>query len=885
MSELHDDRERGDGVPPPGGAPPRLPRNYVHRHTLFEHLDASASSPLTLLVAPAGTGKTLGVGGWARLRHREPVVWVQADARWDAERLAQQLDLAVAPSAATPGVVVVDDAHLLPPAAVRVLEHRLSADPDSMRVLLLSRWDLPVSRLVPELLGHLTVLRGDVLRLTDDETAELVASHARTRDPEVVAAISGQAQGWCAAVVLLSRAVAAAADPVAAARRYAADATGVAGQATSEVFASLPRRQRHLLLTVASEQVVTPATAVHLSGDQDAGEVLTDLQSTGLLVTRLDGASVEGPLADEPDARFRIHPLLVEVVRRRLVSGGVDVVLARSTVARAVELDVARGATGLAFERLVGVHELELAAGMLAGEGLTLLMRGQGSLVARFARDHPDVVEAEPAAWLTVALERWVAGDTAAARCWSERLRAHVAAPTRLARSGRTVEAFTGLVLGRLGVLPLADAVRDAQELADELSAGSTSPVGDSAVLPQLLTELGIAQNWTGDLTTAARNLTSAAELGRSRELPALTLAASTHLALTEYMLGRERTSREVAEQACVVLADTPDWRPRYARTRAALALALSGMPGLPLPAVVLETDGMQVHPGDHTTRFWRRVLEARVALRGGSLHQAEQVLAMPLDVPGSADGLPDHLRVALLVERGLLAYLAGDRDRVRVAEQALATVTAPGEVALLLGLQADLVGDVHAACQLLDEASRAARFAQPATRELALTTRAQLLDVLGDRAAALDDLRAAVRGTSVRDNVVPFLGWSRHGTPLSLLLEALAEQDRPDAASWLAQVVDARRGHADVVGRYGFSMATAAERDRVEEPVSRLELSARERDVLADLARGSTYADIAANLVVSENTVKTHVSNLYAKLAVSRRSEALAVARTHRLI
>ncbi|NUR07953.1 MAG: helix-turn-helix transcriptional regulator [Nocardioidaceae bacterium] len=61
--------------------------------------------------------------------------------------------------------------------------------------------------------------------------------------------------------------------------------------------------------------------------------------------------------------------------------------------------------------------------------------------------------------------------------------------------------------------------------------------------------------------------------------------------------------------------------------------------------------------------------------------------------------------------------------------------------------------------------------------------------------------------------------------------------------------------------------------------------LSPRERDVLHELARGATYADIASNLYVSENTVKTHVSSLYAKLAVSRRSDALAVARTMHLL
>ena len=54
---------------------------------------------------------------------------------------------------------------------------------------------------------------------------------------------------------------------------------------------------------------------------------------------------------------------------------------------------------------------------------------------------------------------------------------------------------------------------------------------------------------------------------------------------------------------------------------------------------------------------------------------------------------------------------------------------------------------------------------------------------------------------------------------------------------------------------------------------------------VLHELARGSTYADIAANLFVSENTVKTHVSSLYGKLSVNRRSAALAAARSMHLL
>jgi DNA-binding CsgD family transcriptional regulator len=63
------------------------------------------------------------------------------------------------------------------------------------------------------------------------------------------------------------------------------------------------------------------------------------------------------------------------------------------------------------------------------------------------------------------------------------------------------------------------------------------------------------------------------------------------------------------------------------------------------------------------------------------------------------------------------------------------------------------------------------------------------------------------------------------------------------------------------------------------------LGITARELEILALIAGGLSNREIASRLFVSENTVKTHVSSLYGKLAVSRRSEALAVARTLHLL
>lgn len=862
---------------PPGRGGPRLPRTYVPRTSFWTQLDEATRGPVTLVVAPAGAGKTLGVGGWLD-RRGAPARWITADVSWDSGRLRGLL------TPGSPGLLVIDDAHLLPPSAVGLLDERLSQAPESLRVLLLSRWDLRLRRLVPELLGHLTVLRGDVLRLDETESAAMVAAHARTQDPEVVATIGAHAQGWCAAVVLMSRAVATTPDPVAAARRYAGIDARVADRVASEVFAALRPPERHLLLCVAPEGEVSVSTARHLSHDPRAGEILDDLETTGLLVTRVgsdDGSDRRRPgWSDEHDPRYRIHPLLAEVIRRRMAAGGVDVAQARSTVVRAVGLDIERGETTRAFDRLVAVHEHGRAADLLAAEGVTMVMRGQGDAVARFVRAHPDVVADHPGTWFPIAVERWVGSDVESARHWMDRvLRAETPGPGA-ARNVCGRVACLRLMRARLGLEPLGPAVEHAREV---VRASQRDGLNDD-VMPQLLTELGITQNWTGDLVRAQADLSTAIGLCRSRELPVLAISAATHLAMTEYMAGRERSGRQVATEAVGMLGDALPWRPRFACDRAGLVLLLTELVDVPWTQEPIDVPDTPppAHTADLCTRFWMRVRDARLALRAGSVSRAEQILETPLDLPVGIDQLPEHLRVVTLVERAFLAALATDGDTIRACEQDLVALAATGEAALAAGLRADLDGDLRRAASLFATAASGVGRSQPPVRELALVCEAQTLDALGDRDLALRRLQEAASATDVRRNAVPFLGWTRHGTPVAPLLRQLAEQP---ISPWVRELADAAGSRTDAVAVYATSTATPQERERIIGDRVLPVLSPRERDVLHELARGSTYADIAVNLFVSENTVKTHVSSLYSKLAANRRSEALAVARSLHLL
>lgn len=63
-------------------------------------------------------------------------------------------------------------------------------------------------------------------------------------------------------------------------------------------------------------------------------------------------------------------------------------------------------------------------------------------------------------------------------------------------------------------------------------------------------------------------------------------------------------------------------------------------------------------------------------------------------------------------------------------------------------------------------------------------------------------------------------------------------------------------------------------------EVVRQLGISSRELDVLVQLAQGLSNEEIADRLFVSPNTVKTHLANLYGKLDVKRRTQAVGKAR-----
>ncbi len=701
------------GVPGTRTVPdaPRLPRLYLPRPRLWAQLDKAPVDGVTLLVAPAGAGKTLGVGGWLRTTAViSSARWIHADSSWNVRRLFDVIDNPIdretTPTGAEvlPPLVVVDDAHLLPSSTVRALDERLSAAPETMRLLLLSRWDLPLSRLVPALLGNYSVLRGDLLRLSEAECATLVADHGRTDNGEVVRAITERTQGWAAAVVLAARAISATPDPVAAARRYSRSGTSAVDQLMSEVFIALHPRERHLLLCLAGEETVTGDTAAHLTHDQGAGELLAALENTGLLVTRLlDSPHAHAPAAGPPawphtdperSERYRIHPLLAEVVRRRIVAGGVAVAQAQGTVRRAVRLDAARGDLSKVLTRLVALNEPAEAASVVAEHGPTLLMQGPGTAIADFAHRFPTQVEDNPDVWFTMALERWFRDDIATAAHWFDRRSLHLREQGGDEDPGVEM-ACIRLFRALLGSEPVADAAAHAHSVAPR-AVRTSRP---QPLLPLLLTVLGMVRAHLGQLRQAEINLTAGVALSRAHGMVPLNLSGLSHLALTLYMQGRERASIEVANEVLLAPAPGERWLPRFSLDRAQIVhdlATMSDLPNLMSQGIPVTDDAHEptVHSGDALTQFWARIRQCRLALAAGSVVTAEQLLQVP--APGLP--VPEHVLVNLLIERGFLASMGADGQTLRSLADELSGLRAPGEAALLEGLSHELGGDRKAA-------------------------------------------------------------------------------------------------------------------------------------------------------------------------------------------
>jgi ATP/maltotriose-dependent transcriptional regulator MalT len=900
---------------------PQTPRAFIPRPRLAKALDDATSRPLTVVIAPAGSGKTSTLAHWAGTVPG-PVRWWNPTATGGGDPLAQlsgalRASGEVATLTETPELVIVDDAHLLPSDAWPLLEEWLRTEPpDRLRLVLASRRDLPLALITLELTDSVSVLRADALRFRDGEARALVALHAPDVTDEDADAVQERAQGWAAALVLGARTLAGSRD-----RQQARDALTRTEQPVldyllGEVFTTLPAATRHVLLCTSDTEHITDASAVILSGDTDAPSRLADLAADGLFVSSYR--------SDETTGSFRTwlyHPLMLEALRRQVALDGPDHALNIAAHRRAAAYYAAHGPVHEAIQHATRASAYDLLVSLLIDEGPALVIAGHEGLVLSALQALPaETTEQTPALLGVAAIASRGLGDIeTAARLATQAIRAAEAVRQQTGHQSEVEPSPAQVALladaamletwqARYGWADAASAIRHAREvvgcrceeqaaqgaLVSVVHEGYRQPgVVSASRLSWLLNELSAAELWMGQLAIAeAHNgeaLLAAEGLGQHRTVA----GAYANRAVIEVFSGRTQTAA-ASVNACLVAAERADRTEDSLLSRAHVAdawIALSELNYDRAVDALARVDAMSARLPDALTGILAETLRASLLADAGDLDAARRGMASPPPLPDSMPAFLVHLQRWFSAR---WALLAGDlQEARRHADAMLADGWVDGHE-LIMAISADLAGDPTQAARRLDAVIQQATdtvtaipAAVAAMYKLRMTLRDEpalagnlLLDVL----SRLGPQR--LLGASVFTGPDPALNSllrreASRATPAPFADELLAALDR----------YDVYRQGAPAPGppthENGPARSLPAQRTRPTGPAGAttafpypLSLTPREADVLHELALGGSYVDIAHSLYVTENTVKTHIASLYRKLGVERRAEALRRAR-----
>ncbi|KUL69640.1 MULTISPECIES: LuxR C-terminal-related transcriptional regulator [unclassified Streptomyces] len=860
-----------DDIPPGPGSPhadplgdpflrtrfalPARPATFLRRARLVHHLDQALRTPLTMVNGAAGAGKTLLVADWAAgLRH--PVVWLSLDPSlggpgmfWahllqalrthgvpvadgvgtpaDAGRVPHTLLTGLAAQLGTDGdelTVVLDEYDRIgTPEVAEQLEFVLHHAGPGLHVVLVTRTEplLPLHRYRAS--GAITEIRNAELAFTPEETVALLRRHGLRLSVQAAAALVERTGGWAAGLRLCALAAQEHLDPEAYLKEFEAGHSAVADFLLAEVLKRQPSATQDLLLRVSVLERFCPDLANELTGRGDAEAILAGLHR--------ENAFVE----DLGHGWYRLHPLFREILRAHLRERSAELeprlhLRAAHWLGRSGHLPemLTHGAAAGEWDLTAGALVDDLAIGQLF-TGLRT-----GHLVDLFSGMDP--AAASPAADLVRVARDLSRGDLdhALARLGPVRERLAAAGPGGTA-AGRLGCALLEALAARVTGSPqrAEDAVRTARELQHELPADLLDKHPELSAL--LLTHLGSARLWAGDLDEARAALTTvAATTGAATALPRAD--ALELLALIDHLDGRPATAERKASAA---LAETD----RYGLAEG----AGTGLGRVVLAAVAVERDdlteardlldgtpGPAVH--DPVTAAGRSLATARLLLARGRARAALEA-AEPV-VPAAVRSPWQRVHTAQVASSAHLA-----EGRPDLATKVLEQLGGEHPVLAVAAARARLAaGDPDAALGLLDPAGTVVG-AGPAVLVRATLLRAQAAHTAGDTATA-------------RRLVAQAVAEARH--------ERLRRPFR-EAGPWIGPYL------AD-------APAMGPGRGALPFPVE--PLSGRERDVLLRLAQMMSTEDIAADLYVSVNTVKTHLKSVYRKLAVNRRNDAVRRAR-----
>jgi len=856
----------------------------VSRPALLERLSGPAR--VTVVAAPAGSGKTVllrswldqaGLGGqaaWVPAGHgeRDPQrFWVSvgdalrrttdgaglvraaaAAPDLDAWGLVERLLADLAP---LPGRLwlVIDDVHELDPEASRQLELLIMRAPPRLRFVLAARHDVRLGLHRLRLEGELAEIRADDLKFTLEDAGQLLAAAGVELPGPALAALHERTEGWAAGLRLAALALAGHPDPARLAAEFSGTERTVAEYLLAEVLERQPEQVRRLLLRTSILERVNGDLARLLTGDEGGERVLQDLEQAGAFVVSLD--------ADR--SWFRYHQMfagLLLLELRRTAPGEVA-----GLHAAASGWFAGHGYPADAIRHAQAARDWDAAVRLLAGHWPGLHLDGQDATIHELLAGFPaGLLSADAGLAVVAAADELAQGSLEAAERYLA-LAGRRSESVPEARRGplRLLSGVVSLLLeSQRGNLP--GVAEQAQRLAAATRDGDAAQPGLTEDLRALaLISLGSTEYWAAALDDAAPHLESGVALARRAGRPYLEftgLAYRAALAIHQSFTRAAELGREAAELAerhgwtddpafgvaCRVVATGLIWQGRLEEAERWLQSAERTVRAEAQPAM------------SAATRFVRGCLEmvrnrdspALAALR------AAELLARRLATPHFLIPRMRAFLLLALVRLGQSGQAGQFLDGLSDADREHGEIRI-GEAALRLA-----TGDPHGAIATLAPVlAGSATVVWRYEVVHAYVLEAIAWDAIGDSGAADRALERALDRAEPDGQLLPFL---LHPVPGLLDRHARHPTTHP---SLLAEIQDLLSGTQP--------SPPARPRPMLEA------LSESELRVLRYLPTNLNAPEIARELYVSVNTVKTHTRNLYAKLGTHGRGEAVERARS----
>jgi LuxR family transcriptional regulator, maltose regulon positive regulatory protein len=872
---------------------PAAPR-LIDRGDLVAALDRAAASKVTVISAPAGSGKTSLLRAWAG-RPGQPrrlaLVQVrrgQQDAQqfWlallDAIRHTSATAGRAEPPAATPdfnapamvdrvlseladahgGVtLVIDDLHELhAPEARTQLTRLLTNLPPNVHAILTTRHDVPLRLHQLRLAGELAEIRAADLRFTERETRELLAASGIALSDSGAALLHQRTEGWAAGLRLAALSLVGHPDP----ERFVAEFSGsdrtVAEYLIAEMLERQPADVQDLLLRTSLLDRVNGELADLLTGRAGSEQILLSLEDANAFVVSLDPGRTW----------FRYHHLFADLLRLELRRTLPEEVPALHR--RAAGWFTLQGQVVNAIRHTQAAGDWADAARLLADHSFSLTLDGQAQTMQALVRafppggDHPELALVRAMGDLAQGRLEEAAAHLAVAETYAE-----TAPPDRRRRLRVAVASLTLSLARRRG--HLSGVIEQARFLASPVTGQSDEDIALGSDLRAVaLMNLGTAEAWTlglPDAPDAERHLREGADLAREIGRPYLEVGCLAQLGFASLVRHSFATTQRRCREA-IALAERYGWAAEPVIAPALIMLAATliwtgefdeGERWLQRTRQALQTD-----TGPDITLLLHQTAGILHAGRGRHHEALEEFDAAEYLGSQLADSqalatrttrwlLATQARLGMTGEaRALLAALDDERASSGEIRNALAVIClAEGNPAAALASVADVLDGTAPVLGYIT-VLEAHLLAGLAHRQL------------GDQRAANQAAERALALAEADRLVLPFAM-----TGSAELLEALPRHETAHAAL-LADILDVLHG------------SSLAAKDESAPPLID-ELSPGELRVLRYLPTNLSRPEIAGELSVSLNTVSTHLRSIYAKLQVRDRSSAVRRARELRLL